>query len=280
MKEGVGLVSIIQANIMKWKIDRDKSNTYFSYGDSVLKFHKDNMLSESKVSQQTPIFFPDYRLSYLPSLDYKIVLKEGVSSSIGQIIRNRRSSWEFRNNEMEVDDFYNFLYESIGTSGERSVTFLNDKKEIMEENVLVRSYPSGGALYPIKIYLYINNVRGLDQGIYEYRHGKSDTLHLLKLDNNDTIDDFSTFKYDNKSFKTCNFIVFLASDLLLHTRYGRNQYKLSLLECGHIVQNIMLVSTYYDRASVPIGGYFEAKLNRFLGIDKINETVLYFIAVG
>lgn len=265
---------------MKWKIDKDKNNTYFNYGDRIQKFHKDNMLSEFKVSQQTPIFFPDYRLSYLHSLDHKIVSTEGECSCIGQLIHDRRSSWEFKNNEMTVNDFYKLLYESLGTSGERNVTFLNNEKEVLEERVLVRSYPSGGALYPIKIYLYVNKVKGFDQGIYEYRHGNPDSLHLLKEVNNDSIDDFSTFKYDNKSFKTCNFIVFLASDLLLPTRYGRNQYKLSLLECGHIVQNIMLVSTCFNRASVPIGGYFEVKLNSFLGIDKINETVLYFVAVG
>ncbi|HFU4458554.1 TPA: hypothetical protein ACGPAR_002220 [Streptococcus suis] len=40
------------------------------------------------------------------------------------------------------------------------------------------------------------------------------------------------------------------------------------------------MSTIFKKNCIPIGGFFEDKLNKFLEIDKINETVIYFLGVG
>lgn len=267
---------------MRWTIDRDRNNNYFTSNKKIQDFHNLTIHSPYKVSQQSPIFYDEYRLQYLPIKSEEEVEDEvEVSQLIQMIFKNRRSSWDFREEVVSKKKFLDFLKLSIGTNGKRRVNFLDNNDAERFEDVYVRSYPSGGALYPIKIYIYINNVEEFKSGIYEYRYGEVDKLCLIKHINNNQLDQFTTFHYDNhKSLKKSNFIVYCATDLTMKTRYGLMQYKLSLLEVGHIAQNLMLSASYYHLNCVPIGGYFERQLNEFLGIDKINETVLYFLAVG
>ena len=49
-------------------------------------------------------------------------------------------------------------------------------KEKNENGMYRRSYPSGGALYPIKLFLYISGVNGINDGVYLYEHKKNRLL--------------------------------------------------------------------------------------------------------
>jgi SagB-type dehydrogenase family enzyme len=63
-------------------------------------------------------------------------------------------------------------------------------------------------------------------------------------------------------------------------RYGARGYRYVLLEAGHAAQNACLVAGSLGLGSLCLGGFFDARLNRFLGIDGVSEAALYGVAVG
>lgn len=256
---------------MKWDFSRNVD--YFTSVDKIMKFHNSSKQAEHLVSLQNPKLFYKYTTNFLNYVSKMELPDVEIATPIIDVFFKRRSSWEFGDEYLNLNDFFKFIKNAVGTS----LTTLDDYGNVVNK----RNYPSGGALYPIKIYILNNNVAGLEKGIYEFRtlHSKDVLCCVKKIDEYD-IDSFTSFKYSNKSFKSTDFIIFLASNLKMDTRYGLLQYRLTLLEAGHIAQNIMLMSTIFNKNCIPIGGFFEDKLNKFLEIDKINETVIYFLGVG
>ena len=57
-------------------------------------------------------------------------------------------------------------------------------------------------------------------------------------------------------------------------------YRFALLEAGHVVQNLLLTATALGLGAVPLGGYYDRLTDEFLGLDGVNESTLYTVAVG
>ena len=60
-------------------------------------------------------------------------------------------------------------------------------------------------------------------------------------------------------------------------KYGDRAYRFTLLEAGHVGQNVVLAATALGLASVPIGGFFDRRADAFLGIDGLHEASLYLV---
>jgi SagB-type dehydrogenase family enzyme len=57
-------------------------------------------------------------------------------------------------------------------------------------------------------------------------------------------------------------------------------YRLALVEAGHVAQNVCLVATGLGLGVCPLAGYVDDALNDLLGLDGVDETVVYALAVG
>ena len=62
-------------------------------------------------------------------------------------------------------------------------------------------------------------------------------------------------------------------------KYGGRGLRFLLLEAGHLMQNLCLVSASMGLTTVPLGGYFEADLARRLTLPATDE-VLYLGLCG
>ena len=60
-------------------------------------------------------------------------------------------------------------------------------------------------------------------------------------------------------------------------KYGDRAYRFTLLEAGHVGQNLVLAATALGLAAVPIGGFFDRRVDAFLGIDGLHEASLYLL---
>ena len=76
--------------------------------------------------------------------------------------------------------------------------------------------------------------------------------------------------------------LFVVSAMFWRTRfkYGLRGYRFALLECGHLVQNLLLAATALDLAAVPLGGFYDRRLDELLGVDGVNESALYAVATA
>ena len=141
-----------------------------------------------------------------------------------------------------------------------------------------RVVPSGGGLYPLEIFFHCAQVAGLQPGLYHY----NPILHHCRfLRSGDETDRLAQATVYPAFMSKANVIIFVSALFQRSTfKYGDRGYRFTLLEAGHVAQNINLVSCALGLASVNIGGYFDAEIDEFLDIDGLLHSTVYMIAVG
>ena len=138
--------------------------------------------------------------------------------------------------------------------------------------------PSGGALYPLKIYVLVETEQdGLPIGYYEYDSEK-DCLVQFK----DTIDIEQLkhcFNSEELAFGSSVQVV-IAADLNRQTyKYSNRGYRLTLLEAGHVAANINSFCTEQGLGTCELGGVLDEPFRKELDMrDEVFPLVA--IAIG
>ena len=142
----------------------------------------------------------------------------------------------------------------------------------------LRAVPSGGALYPLELYVAALRVDTLDPGLYHFDPLRP-ALEVLRAElAPDEVASLSTYP---EIVSGCAALVLVAA-IFGRTRfkYGLRGYRFALLEAGHVVQNLVLAATALGLGAVPLGGFYDRLTDDFLGLDGVNESTVYTIAVG
>ena len=63
-------------------------------------------------------------------------------------------------------------------------------------------------------------------------------------------------------------------------KYGLRGYRFALLEAGHLVQTIQLAATDLGLSALPVGGFFDRRLDELVGADGLDEAAVYAVALG
>lgn len=140
-----------------------------------------------------------------------------------------------------------------------------------------RAAPSGGALYPVEVYLVALAVSDLPQGMYHYNPVANVLEAIRKCDCTERL---QAITYTEEIDSAAAVIVLTGIALKNRIKYGERGYRFMLMEAGHIAQNVLLTASAYQLAAVPIGGFVDDELDALLGIDGMDEVSLYLIAVG
>lgn len=193
----------------------------------------------------------------------KIMLQKPKLPNVNlqEILETRKSIRKFSGSYISKKDLSSLLHYSCGLNKKRTLRF----------------YPSAGARYPLKTYLILTRT-DFPEGIYHYnvRHN-----YLEKLT---TIDKFYSKNYipqfGYKSGVAC-FLVLTSVFKRSVSKYKVRGYRYSFLEAGHIGQNVYLISSLLNIGCCAIGGgFYDGKINELLGIDGIEESVIYIFALG
>ncbi len=146
------------------------------------------------------------------------------------------------------------------------------------EGLPLRATPSGGALYPLDIYVLALRVEGLEHDVYHY----DPIRHALELLHRDGVgDQLRGLSVYPELVEPAGAILLLAA-MFWRTRfkYGLRGYRFALLEAGHLGQNLLLAAAAFDLAAVPVGGFYDARVDELLQIDGVNESVVYGFSIG
>lgn len=189
--------------------------------------------------------------------------------SFEEIILRRRSIRQFSGDPLTLPQVANLLQLGNGITAE----FRDANGELIR---YLRAAPSGGGLYPIELYLAAFKVEGLEAGLYHY-DVKGNQLEFLNSCEPDRIESAIFFE---GAEKMAALIIMTAIFPRIKFKYGELGYRFALLEAGHIAQNILLAAASLDLGACPLGGFFEDEINQMLGIDGVDETTLYMIAIG
>ena len=195
-----------------------------------------------------------------------------IKADLFEIIKNRRSGRNYIPYSISVNEMSNLLHYSYG---------ITKKMKIKDVNGIwsYRAVPSGGALYPLEIYCYLNN-SALPKGIYHYRPDKN-ILELIQ--EMDLLEDFRKilFAEPNVNLSTCSCILFISSVLdRILMKYGERGYRFILQEVGFVSENMSLICEALGLSSCMIGSYIDEEVNSLLYADGVFETIQSVIVVG
>ncbi len=135
-----------------------------------------------------------------------------------------------------------------------------------------RTVPSAGALYPLELYLVI------EEGVYHYipkghriePHVEGDTRSSLSN---------AALGQECISHAPITFVL-TAVFSRLETKYGKERSPQYIyLEAGHAAQNILLQATALGLDGVPVGAFYEEQISKILEL-QCEHYPLYLITLG
>jgi SagB-type dehydrogenase family enzyme len=140
-----------------------------------------------------------------------------------------------------------------------------------------RPVPSGGALYPLELYAIALAVHGLERGIYHYdpfghRLAQLDRVRWHRLRE----------AFVEPALLDSASVVLVVTAMFWRSRckYGARGYRFALIEAGHLAQNTLLAATALDLPALPVGGFYDRRLDRLVGADSLDEATLYALVLG
>jgi len=152
-------------------------------------------------------------------------------------------------------------------------------KEIVHGYVTLRTVPSAGARHAFETYLLVNRIDGLKPGLYRYL-AVGHALEPLHLDIHaaDSITE-ACFGQDFVKGSAATFI-WAAVPYRMKWRYGERGYRYLYLDAGHVCQNLYLAAESIDCGVCAIGAFSDDDMNNLIGIDGIDQFVIYLATVG
>lgn len=139
--------------------------------------------------------------------------------------------------------------------------------------------PSGGARHPLETYVLVQRVRGLRPGVYHYQKDRHELIHLGRAPSRQGI---ATYFPGQSWCANAPVIVFLTAVFprTLWKYPHPRAYRVVLAEAGHVCQTFCLVSTWLQLAPYCTMALADSKVERSLGVDGVQESVLYAAGVG
>jgi SagB-type dehydrogenase family enzyme len=146
------------------------------------------------------------------------------------------------------------------------------------DNYPMRTAPSGGALYPVDMYVAASNVEGLQAGLYHFKPHDS-SLELVEA--GDFGDRLHGAAFEQGCVGSSPITIVLTARFERSTKkYADRGYRYTYMEGGAICQNIYLQAGALQLGTVAVGAFNDEALNKLLGIDGLSEAALLIMPVG
>ena len=206
--------------------------------------------------------------------------KELMQKNLGKVLMSRKTERNFSERPLSSETFSSLLFWSAGLIHEGLEEGLLGKLSSViaseaKQSIFRRPYPSGGARFPVEIYLAVFNGQDLKNDVYHY-NVKKHALELIQQASFENIRQALPYDFAKKAAA-----VILLSFIGERTmkKYGNLGYKLGLLEAGHIGQNIYLVGAALGLGGLALGGMDYDFVQKELDLGE-EETVFYQLAIG
>lgn len=145
--------------------------------------------------------------------------------------------------------------------------------------VVFRTSPSGGTCHPIEAYVLTPSVRGVPPGLYHYSP-RTSRLHLMRKGASPAL--VEKYLAGQTWFAGAGALVLMTAVMpRVWWRYPHaRSYRAVLLEAGHFCQTFCLAATWLGLAPFCTMALNDARIERDLGLDGVNEILLYAAGAG
>lgn len=184
---------------------------------------------------------------------------------LGKTLTGRQSIREYSDQSINLSQLAAILYAADGITHARGGYDL-------------RSAPSGGALYPIEIYVLAHAVDSLKPGLYHFQVADSSLALVREGDFRESIGKAALDQiWVGSSAAT---FVLTARFERSTRKYGDRGYRYTYIEAGAICQNISLAATALQMGTAVVGAFIDDAVNEVIGIDGRTEAALLIMPVG
>lgn len=183
------------------------------------------------------------------------------NSDLERLLELRKSTRNFSDESLRFEDIAKIL---------KSCRIIDDNRSPEK-----RTYPSGGARFPVEIYFISYNVRDLKDGAYHYDI-VSECLELILEENLKPKRRELISPYLENPAAT---IVLTSIISRSEVKYGARAYPYSLLEAGHMGQNIYLICAEQKIGCCSVSGFVDDTIKEILDLTD-EELPIYTISIG
>jgi SagB-type dehydrogenase family enzyme len=175
--------------------------------------------------------------------------------SVEEALNRRRSVREYGPGPLTLEEVGQLLWAAQGIT----------------EPVGLRTTPSGGALYPLEIYVATGEVIGLPPGIYRYRPRHNELEQVMADDRRRAL--AAAAMGQRWVQKNAAVLAIVAAYERTTTKYGERGLRYVHLEAGHAAENVYLQATALGLATVLVGAFEERQLATFLGLPPHHQPI-------
>ena len=200
-------------------------------------------------------------------------------TSVIEVIRDRISHRNFTNEALTLEELSFLLWATQGV-----------RDKVTEDGItyVMRTLPSGGNRHPLETYLSINNVAGIEAGLYRYLpidhqlvQEKVDPT-LAEQVKQGSLNQNSATDQEPYYFIKEAAVVFIWTAIPYRSewRYHKAAAKLIALDAGHICQNLYTAAGAIGCGTCSVGAFDQEKMNALVEVDGEEEFVIYMAPVG
>lgn len=141
--------------------------------------------------------------------------------------------------------------------------------------IALRASPSSGALFPSDFYIFVNDVAGLERGLYYYH---PEGHRLISLPHSDDVD--LSLGNGDARLRQARAVVLLAS-IFRRTgyKYRDRAYRYATADAGHALENFFTAATSLGLTAHPLRQFDDSLAEKLIALDARDEGVLAVIPI-
>jgi SagB-type dehydrogenase family enzyme len=189
-----------------------------------------------------------------------------IDTSLGECLNRRRSAYEGVKT-VDLSDLSTILYAGYGA---REMNRDSGRRR--------RTVASAGALYPLEVFAYVDNVVGVPAGILHFDPHE----HCMRVLRDGVFrSELCEFFIQPEIPSRASVLLFLVGVFERSVaKYGDRGYRFTLIECGEVAQNVALACAALHIPSVSVGGYYDRDADDLLLLDGMDSSLLHVLAIG
>ena len=183
------------------------------------------------------------------------------------LVEKRKSLRKYADEPITLEELAYLLW---GTQGVKTVT---------DRPVSFRTVPSAGSRHPFETYLLVNQVSGIEPGLYRYL---ALSHQLVRMNGFDGIrEDLTSACLKQKHvYNSAVTFTWVAIPERTTWRYGSRGFRYIHLDAGHVCQNLYLLAESIDCGVCAIAAFDDDMANNALHLDGENQFVIYLASLG
>jgi SagB-type dehydrogenase family enzyme len=194
-----------------------------------------------------------------------------ANSDFIRTLLERRTHRQFSSGPLDVSRLSSLLYYTWGVTGFINNWLLGD--------LPLKTSPSAGARHPCEVYVMALRVRGLASGLYRYAADQHVLDHITEKVSPSKASQYCAGQSWVKEAAALFLITAVFPRSMWKYRFSR-AYRTVLADAAHLCQTFCLVATYLRLAPFCTMALKDSMIERDLGIDGFNESILYVAGVG